>query len=122
MLEWWVIGFPFNLIHESSAIISESDKQFLATCFEALGSEDRFQIMELFKKKAHSVSVLEQLLNKPQSTIYHHIKQLEQAGLITSVISGKFTEYMPIEANIARFLNLCKWWIQDISNWFGLGK
>jgi len=60
---------------------------------KALGHESRFLIYNLIKKKEMCICELSTILDLSQPSISHHVKILEQAGLIKGVKSGKFTHY-----------------------------
>ena len=60
---------------------------------KALGQESRFLIYNLIKKKEMCICELSTILVLSQPSISHHVKILEQAGLIVGVKSGKFTHY-----------------------------
>jgi ArsR family transcriptional regulator len=60
---------------------------------KALGQESRFLIYNLIKKKEMCICELSTILDLTQPSISHHVKILEQAGLIAGVKSGKFIHY-----------------------------
>ncbi|KKL96155.1 hypothetical protein LCGC14_1847280 [marine sediment metagenome] len=63
---------------------------------KALGQESRFLIYNLIKKKDMCICELSTILDLTQPSISHHVKILEQAGLIKGVKSGKFIHYQII--------------------------
>ncbi|TKJ20100.1 MAG: hypothetical protein CEE43_13710 [Promethearchaeota archaeon Loki_b32] len=69
--------------------------------FKALGDRVRFLIYNLIGKKEMCVCELTAILNLSQPAISHHIKILDQAGLIYGVKKGKFTSY-EINKNLKR--------------------
>ena len=61
--------------------------------FNALGNEERLKIIEILKEKDRCVCELEAALDKSQASISHHLRILENAGLIRGWKKGKFTYY-----------------------------
>lgn len=59
----------------------------------ALGNKERFIILTSLKEKDRCVCELEVILKKSQSSISHHLRILEGAGLIRGWKKGKFTYY-----------------------------
>jgi len=59
----------------------------------ALGNKERFIIFTSLKEKDRCVCELEVILKKSQSSISHHLRILESAGLIRGWKKGKFTYY-----------------------------
>ena len=60
---------------------------------KALGHKIRYLIYHLIKHKEMCICELNAILDLSQPTISHHVKILEQAGLIIGIKSGKFTHY-----------------------------
>jgi ArsR family transcriptional regulator len=61
--------------------------------FNAIGNEVRLNIVKLLNDKEYCVCELEVILDKPQSSISHHLKILEKTGLIRGIKKGYFTHY-----------------------------
>jgi DNA-binding transcriptional ArsR family regulator len=53
--------------------------------FRAVGDDLRSKIVVLLREHAHSTSELAELLGLPKSTVGHHVKVLEKAGLVKVV-------------------------------------
>jgi DNA-binding transcriptional ArsR family regulator len=56
---------------------------------KALGDELRARIVVLLRERAHSVTDLAEKLALPKGTVAHHVKVLEQAGLLKVVRTRK---------------------------------
>lgn len=63
------------------------------TFINALSNEERIIIFNVLKEKDRCVCELEAILNKSQPSISHHLKILEDAGIIRGWKKGKFTYY-----------------------------
>jgi len=69
-----------------------------ARIFQALGNETRLQILGLLSVREMCVCNLVAALGGAASTVAHHLRMLEDAGLITARQEGKFTLYSLDEA------------------------
>jgi len=74
-------------------ILSRKDFKEKVISHKALGDKSRFLIYNLIKKKEMCICELSTVLDLTQPTISHHVKIMEQAGLIEGIKSGKFTHY-----------------------------
>jgi len=57
-------------------IITEAEK------VKALSEETRFRILQLLRERPMTINELSNILGKDRTTIYRHIKMLENAGLV----------------------------------------
>jgi DNA-binding transcriptional ArsR family regulator len=73
-----------------------------ARVFQAMGSETRLQILGLLSVREMCVCNLVAALGTAASTLAHHLRMLEDAGLITARRDGKFTLYALNEAPLQR--------------------
>lgn len=96
---------------------NEKKLEMLRLSIEAIGNPDRFAIINLLKKKSYTITELEGVLNKSQSTISHHIKILQQQNLIMGIKQGKFTEYELVESTFQNINKILTDWLSNISNW-----
>lgn len=71
--------------YEAAEILIVEDPQQL----RALGGEVRARIATLLRSRAASVTELANALGMPKGTVGHHVKVLEQAGLIRVVATRK---------------------------------
>ncbi|NHJ33536.1 MAG: winged helix-turn-helix transcriptional regulator, partial [Asgard group archaeon] len=61
--------------------------------YSALGNKIRFTMVQLLDQKPLCTCVLAEVLNLKESTISHHLKILEKAGLIIGLKKGSFVSY-----------------------------
>lgn len=59
----------------------------------AISSIERLIIINVLKEKDRCVCELEAIIDKSQSTISHHLRKLERAGLIHSYKKGNYNYY-----------------------------
>lgn len=64
-----------------------------AKLFQALGNEVRLRILGLLAIQEMCTCNIVEALESAASTITHHLRMLENGGLITSRRAGKFTIY-----------------------------
>ncbi len=74
-------------------ILAREDFKEEVISHKALGQVSRFLIYNLIKKKEMCICELSTILDLTQPSISHHVKILEQAGLIEGVKSGKYIHY-----------------------------
>lgn len=74
-------------------ILTEKDFEKKVIYHKSLGNKSRYLIYNLIERKEMCICELSAILDLTQPTISHHVKILEQAGLIVGFKSGKFTHY-----------------------------
>ncbi len=72
----------------------------------ALANKKRLIIINVLKEKDRCVCELEAALDESQPSISHHLKILENAGLIKGWKKGKFTHYDIVKEKISSYLDL----------------
>ncbi|TXT53641.1 MAG: HTH-type transcriptional repressor AseR [Promethearchaeota archaeon] len=87
-------------------ITNQQEFSALLSFCSSLANEERLKIIKSLKKKEYCVCELEAILNKAQSTISHHLRELEKVGLIKGWRKGKFTHYQLIPEEINRYLKV----------------
>lgn len=72
-------------------LISSGNLTHLSDTFQALGNHERLGIIQLLEEptKQYSSTEIFQMLNKPQSTIFRHLRLLNNAGLIETRKKGR---------------------------------
>ncbi|GAB4309076.1 MAG: metalloregulator ArsR/SmtB family transcription factor [Promethearchaeota archaeon] len=99
--------------------VQESEEKVkLRRVFEAVGNPDRFAIVDLLRGHSLCVCELEAALGKSQSTVSHHLRFLERAGLVRGWKKGKFTHYSLVEGAFKEFLRAVESWGSGVANWF----
>ncbi len=95
------------------------EKDLLIDVMTALGNEDRLLCVDALKDQDRCACELEAIVGKSQSTVSHHLKILEDAGIIRGWKKGKFTHYSIIQPKFLHFLQFLSEWGTKFSNWFG---
>ncbi|MBY9006576.1 MAG: helix-turn-helix transcriptional regulator [Candidatus Lokiarchaeota archaeon] len=90
----------------------KSFKEVFNFC-SVLGNQERLKIIQSLRIKNYCVCELEAILDKSQSTISHHLRELEKIGLIRGWKKGKFTHYEVTDEKIVYYLELLKKNIKD---------
>lgn len=73
----------------------------------AIGSIERLIILNALKEDK-CICQLEAILDKTQSTISHHLRKLERAGLIESYKQRNYTYYSRNNDKLNEYLNILK--------------
>ncbi len=94
------------------------DRTRFCEILEALGNDDRMLILDALAAKDRCVCELEAILDKAQSSVSHHLKLLEHAGLIRGWKKGKFTHYSLVKKQFFDFKAMMSEWLGKIDNWF----
>ena len=82
-----------NLRLLGDELFQESKFDNLIEFLNALSNKKRLIILNILKGKDRCVCELEAVLDESQPSISHHLKILENAGLIRGWKKGKFTHY-----------------------------
>jgi len=77
----------------------------LSIFLNALGNMERLTILTALKDKELCVCELEAILDKSQPSISHHLRELEKVGLIRGWKKGKYTYYMLLKKELAKYLS-----------------
>ena len=87
-------------------LIQDSKIGDLRNFLNALANKKRLIIINILKENDRCVCELEAVLDESQPSISHHLKILENAGLIRGWKKGKFTHYDVVEKQIIAYLDL----------------
>jgi DNA-binding transcriptional ArsR family regulator len=82
-----------NLQEIGDALKSNENIENLANFMSALASKERIIIIKNLINQDRCVCEIETILDKSQSTVSHHLKKLENIGLIKGWKKGNFTYY-----------------------------
>ena len=97
----------FQNLRDKGKFLKESKIiQDLSKFFNALGNENRLSILSILNERDYCVCELEAILDKSQSSISHHLKILEDVGLIEGVKKGYFTHYIIKKNKLEEYLSL----------------
>ena len=92
-------------------------KLSLVQILSVIGNTERFLILDALREKDRCVCELEAILNKSQSTVSHHLKELEKVHLVQGWKKGKFTHYSLVQPKFQEILAQFTEWVEGISNW-----
>lgn len=82
-----------RLRNEFSSSYDDEELNHTAEIFKAIADPTRLQILYLLKFRDFYVSELEEVLDRPQSTISHHLNILKNIGLVISSKEGIWKRY-----------------------------
>lgn len=108
-----------DLMKKKESFQNNKEKELIKIILEALGSSDRLLILDALMEKDRCVCELEAIMEKAQASVSHHLKILEDAGLIKGWKKGKFTHYSLVKPNFERLAEFTNRWIITTKNWFG---
>lgn len=77
----------------------------LMSILKALSDPTRLQIMYLLRNNDFCVCEIMHILNKPQSTVSHHLNVLKNAGILKPCKKGLWIYYTLKEPQIGKFLD-----------------
>ena len=79
--------------HSDDSILPNAEVERRAKVFHALGNETRLKILKLLSSGDMCVSDIVESVAGAASTVAHHLRTLEDAGLIVSRRDGRSTYY-----------------------------
>ncbi len=82
-----------NLREMGHQLKSREEYLELANFGTGISSVERIILLNSLKDKDRCVCELEVIIDKSQSTVSHHLRKLETAGLITGYKKGNYTYY-----------------------------
>ncbi len=88
-----------------SEIDSEDALYNLTEVFKALSDPTRIQILYLLQKGDLCVCELMSILEKPQSTLSHHLSILKNANLVKPRKEGVWTYYALLKPEVVKFID-----------------
>ncbi len=83
---------------------SDQNLDSLTSFISALGNKERLAILTALKDNDRCVCEFEAMLDKSQSSISHHLRELEKVGLIRGWKKGKYTYYTLLKEEFERQL------------------
>ena len=79
--------------HSNDATLPNAEVERRAKIFHALGNETRLKILKLLSSRDLCVSDIVESVGGAASTVAHHLRTLEDAGLVVSRRHGRSTYY-----------------------------
>jgi DNA-binding transcriptional ArsR family regulator len=118
--DWmYCMPFPIKPIQpQQNYELNEEEQKSLLDYINAISNFDRFEILVNLQVENHNLTTLEALLEKPQTSIFHHLQILRDNQLVSGFSSGRFTDYQVQKDTIEVFNRLWTIWLSTITNWF----
>jgi len=89
--------------HSNDVTLANAEVERRAKVFSALGNETRLKILKLLASGDLCVSDIVESVPGAASTVAHHLRMLEDAGLIASRRDGRSTYYTIQEEELAKY-------------------
>ncbi len=89
--------------HASDATPRNAEVERRARVFHALGNETRLKILRLLLSGDLCVSDIVESVAGAASTVAHHLRMLEDAGLVTSRRDGRSTYYTIQKEELSKY-------------------
>lgn len=115
-MEWMnILNFDLDNDHPTGEGTT-TDYSVLQNFFDKIDHEDRLDIIKILANTPLTLVDLKNELEKPQSSIYYHVKKLEEGNVLTNITKGKFTEYHLNKKTIYQAFQIWEEWAAEISN------
>ena len=95
-----------QLREKGNSLLQHPGFDDLINFVNAVANKKRLIIINILKEKDRCVCELEAVLDESQPAISHHLKILENAGLIRGWKKGKFTHYDIVNEQIISYLDI----------------
>lgn len=95
-----------QLREKGNSLLQNPGFDDLINFVNAVANKKRLIIINILKEKDRCVCELEAVLDESQPAISHHLKILENAGLIRGWKKGKFTHYDIVNEQIISYLDI----------------
>jgi two-component system, response regulator PdtaR len=92
------------------------EKLNLVDWLKTISNPERFLILEFLKYQPLKLDEVEMLIDKSQSTSSHHLKKLEETGLIKGWKDGKYISYSLNKPKLMEFATLWENWLEKLSS------
>ena len=89
--------------YSSDATLPNAEVERRAKVFSALGNETRLQILRLLLSGDMCVSDIVESVGGAAPTVAHHLRTLEDAGLVVSRRDGKSTYYAVQKEELSKY-------------------
>jgi len=93
----------FGEQHSNNATLPDAEVERRARVFSALGNETRLKILKLLSGGDLRVSDIVESVGGAASTVAHHLRKLEDAGLVISRRDGRSTYYTVQKEELVKY-------------------
>ncbi|UYP48486.1 Regulator of RpoS [Candidatus Lokiarchaeum ossiferum] len=90
--------------------LSDRNAENYPECFDALSNTDRMKVLEFLRKSPSTIPEIENLIEKSQASVSHHLRILETCGLIMIQKKGRSNYYSLENERLTKMFSFYQHW------------
>lgn len=90
--------------------LSDGEAEDYPDCFDALSNCDRMKVLEFLQKNPSTIPEIENLIQKSQASVSHHLRILETCGLIMIQKKGRSNYYSLEKERLTKMFSFYQQW------------